>query len=76
MEKTMSKTTMHNSEASLEFRDLRDGLSDEELKTVSGGYIGETEKTPQKRSQDEGFKSSNDAPPLRRSRGGPFCDFQ
>jgi hypothetical protein len=44
MEKTMSKTTMHNSEASLEFRDLRDGLSDEELKKVSGGYIGETEK--------------------------------
>jgi bacteriocin-like protein len=40
----MSKTTMHNSEASLEFRDLRDGLSDEELKKVSGGYIGETEK--------------------------------
>jgi hypothetical protein len=46
MEKTMSKTTMHNSEASLEFRDLRDGLSDEELKKVSGGYIGETEKNP------------------------------
>ena len=73
----MSKTTMHNSEASLEFRDLRDGLRDEELKKVSGGYIWERRKrTPQKRSQDEGFKSSNDAPPLRRSRGGPFCDFQ
>ena len=39
----MSKTTMHNSEASLEVRDLRDGLSDEKLKKVSGGYIGETE---------------------------------
>jgi hypothetical protein len=36
MEKTMSKSAMHNSEASLEFRDLRDGLSDEELKKVSG----------------------------------------
>jgi hypothetical protein len=35
--------TMHNSEASLEVSDLKDGLSDEKLKKVSGGYIGETE---------------------------------
>ena len=33
----MSKTTMHNSEASLEVRKLKDELSDTELNTVSGG---------------------------------------
>jgi len=44
MEKIMSKTTMQNSKASLEVSDLKDGLSDEKLKKVSGGYIGETEK--------------------------------
>ena len=49
-------------------------LRDDELDAVTGG--GEkANSTPQKRSQDEGFKSSNDAPPLR-ARGGPFCDFQ
>ena len=72
----MSKTTMHNSEASLEFRDLRDGLRDEELKKAPGAIWRDGKERLGNRSQDEGFKSSNDAPPLRRSRGGPFCDFQ
>jgi bacteriocin-like protein len=40
----MSKTTMRNVEASREVPELRDELSEEDLKKVSGGYIGETEK--------------------------------
>jgi type VI protein secretion system component Hcp len=37
MEKIMSKTTMHNSKASLEVRELKDELSGEQLEKVSGG---------------------------------------
>jgi type VI protein secretion system component Hcp len=37
MEKTMSKNTMHNSEASLEVHEFKDELSEEELKNVFGG---------------------------------------
>ena len=37
MEKIMSKATMHNSEASFDVRELKDELSEEELKNISGG---------------------------------------
>jgi hypothetical protein len=37
MEKIMSKTPMHNSEASFEVRELKDELSGEQLQKVSGG---------------------------------------
>jgi hypothetical protein len=33
----MSKTTMHNSKASFEVRELKDELSGEQLQKVSGG---------------------------------------
>jgi hypothetical protein len=32
-------TTMHNSEASLEVRELKDELRDDELDAVSGGLV-------------------------------------
>jgi hypothetical protein len=44
MEKTVSETSMHNFKDNLEVGELRDKLSEAELKKVSGGYIGETEK--------------------------------
>jgi bacteriocin-like protein len=44
MEKTMSKNWMHNFKPSVEVRELREELSEEDLEKVSGGYIGETEK--------------------------------
>jgi hypothetical protein len=40
----MSKTAMHNSKANLEVGDIKEEMSEEELKKASGGYIGETEK--------------------------------
>jgi hypothetical protein len=46
----MSKTTAHNSKASRGVRELRDELSEDELKKVPGGYIGETEKSVWRRS--------------------------
>jgi bacteriocin-like protein len=39
MEKIMSKTTMHNSEASLEVHELKHELSEAELNHVSGGTL-------------------------------------
>jgi type VI protein secretion system component Hcp len=36
-EDSMSKTTMHNSKASFEVRELKDELSGEQLQKVSGG---------------------------------------
>jgi bacteriocin-like protein len=35
----MSKTTLHNVKANVEVRELKDELSEAELKTVSGGKV-------------------------------------
>ena len=37
MEKITSKTTMQNSKASLKVRELKEGLSEEQLQNVYGG---------------------------------------
>src|SRR6476619_1767314 len=44
MEKTLSKNWINNFKPSVEVRELREELSEEDLEKVSGGYIGETEK--------------------------------
>ena len=40
----MSENWKHNFKPSVEVRELREELSEEDLEKVSGGYIGETEK--------------------------------
>ena len=65
-------TTMHNSEASLEFRDLRDGLSDGELKKVSGRLHRRDGK---ERLRNDHRTKDSKVPMTRRPFGAPGEDL-